>query len=94
MIMFPTKQVARLARIEINQDEFEKELDGIFKWIDQLKTVNVEDVDLYSCSKDVYKQQMKQEYESTHITLPTLKDLENNAPSFGFGMFQVPKVLE
>jgi aspartyl/glutamyl-tRNA(Asn/Gln) amidotransferase C subunit len=94
MVMFPIKQVARLARIEINQDEFEKELDSIFKWIDQLKTVDVENVDLYAFSEKVCEQQNAQEHKNMHVDLPTLKDLERNAPSFGFGMFQVPKVLE
>ncbi len=92
--MFPIKQVARLARIDIEQDAFEKELDGIFKWIDQLKTVDVADVDLYACSHAAPYPQNRQEQKVAHENLPTLKDLEKNAPAFGFGMFQVPKVLE
>jgi len=88
-----TARVAALARIYVEEKELPalgQELSGIFHWIDQLETVNVEGVENYT------------DWQSQ--PLPDRDDVVNdgncvdsvlaNAPEKAHNMFSVPKVVE
>ena len=62
-------RVAALARIRVDEDELPgigKELSGIFHWIDQLESVDVTNVEIYSDTK-LYK----------HLSFQTLRAFQN-----------------
>lgn len=86
-------KIAKLAHIEVadaEQEHFAHELSGIFKWIEQLSSVNTQGIpNLLSVSD---------------ASLPLREDIINdghcrdsilaNAPMNDYGCFVVPKVIE
>jgi aspartyl/glutamyl-tRNA(Asn/Gln) amidotransferase C subunit len=88
--VFPIKKIASLCKIAVDEQSFGKDLEEIFGWIDQLQSIDVSSVDLY---EDV---EMILNEAPDHIKegRPTIQDIQKNAPSFSFDMFQVPKMVE
>jgi aspartyl-tRNA(Asn)/glutamyl-tRNA(Gln) amidotransferase subunit C len=85
------KKVARLARLRYAEDELpkvQKELLGIFGWIDQLQSIDVSGVD---CSSD---QAAMHERNDEILQDASSKEILANAPSANHDMFSVPKVVE
>ena len=87
------RYVANLARIEINDEEvatFQGQLEAILGYIETLKDVNVDGIDLtthtdpnnHSLREDVSRQNLGQ------------SDLIQNAPDNDLGQIRVPKVVD
>lgn len=86
-------RVAALARIRVDEDELPgigKELSGIFHWIDQLESVDVTNVEIYS---DSYSQSIP-EREDVVNDGNCVDAILSNAPEKAHNMFSVPKVVE
>jgi aspartyl-tRNA(Asn)/glutamyl-tRNA(Gln) amidotransferase subunit C len=84
--------VANLAKLELSEEEkkrFQKELDGIIKYIDQLNELDTENVPITSHVFPLQNVLRKDE------VLPSLSPNEAlaNAPEKKDGFFKVPKVI-
>lgn len=84
--------VAKLARLELSPEEkvtFQRELDKIIKYVDQLNELNTENVPV--TSHVIPMQNVLREDE----VLPSLSSAEAlaNAPRKKKGFFRVPKVI-
>ncbi|HUT51575.1 MAG TPA: Asp-tRNA(Asn)/Glu-tRNA(Gln) amidotransferase subunit GatC [Alphaproteobacteria bacterium] len=87
------RRIARLARIEIAEDQLEGlagELSNILGWIEQLNEVPTDDVEPMTSVVAVVLPM--REDKVTDGGYPG--DILQNAPSGGKGFFQVPKVVE
>ena len=87
------RRIARLARIEVTDDEVETyvgELSNIFAWIDQLREVDTENVPPMTRVVDVQLPKRKDEVTDGGARY----DILANAPATDDGCFVVPKVLE
>ena len=87
------KKVAKLARIEINEEEeitLIAELNNILGWVDELKQVNTENVEpmlsVFNESMPMREDKAESNFDNTQIL--------NNSPENNSGFFVVPKVVE
>ena len=87
------KKVAKLARIEINEEEettLINELNNILGWVDELKQVNTENVEpmlsVFNESMPMREDKAESNFDNTQIL--------NNSPENNSGFFVVPKVVE
>jgi aspartyl-tRNA(Asn)/glutamyl-tRNA(Gln) amidotransferase subunit C len=87
------RRIARLARLKLEEERVEpmaQELNGILAWVEQLKEVDVEDVQPMT---SVVEQRLKMRDDV--ITEPNNADaLMVNAPGGEDHFFVVPKVVE
>ena len=87
------KKVAKLARIEINEEEeitLIAELNNILGWVDELKQVNTDSVEpmlsVFNESMQMREDKAESNFDNTQIL--------NNSPENNSGFFVVPKVVE
>ena len=87
------KKVAKLARIEINEEEettLITELNNILGWVDELKQVNTDSVEpmlsVFNESMQMREDQAESNFDNNQIL--------NNSPESNSGFFVVPKVVE
>lgn len=90
-------KVAKLARIEISQDnqgedkkQLAQQIDGIIGWIDKLDEANVDGVDPLTNVHDSILRVAKDEVSDGDKAEEVLKNAKNNK----YGYFTVPKVIE
>lgn len=87
------KYVAHLARLHLSEKEivhFTAQLEGILKYINKLKQVDITNIEPTSHvfpQKNIYRQ------DELKPSLPT-KEVLKNAPSKERDFFKVPKVIE
>jgi aspartyl-tRNA(Asn)/glutamyl-tRNA(Gln) amidotransferase subunit C len=85
--------IARLARINLTEDEakvFQKQLDGVLKYVEKLRQVDVTDIDAAAHAVplfDVFREDAPQDWLTAEQAL-------RNAPRQANGLFIVPKVVE
>tara|TARA_B100000609_G_scaffold185829_1_gene170070 strand:- start:68 stop:355 length:288 start_codon:yes stop_codon:yes gene_type:complete len=87
------KKVAKLARIEINEEEettLISELNNILGWVDELKQVNTDSVEPMLSVFNESMQMREDEAESNFDNSQIL----DNSPESNSGFFVVPKVVE
>ncbi|EKE68966.1 MULTISPECIES: Asp-tRNA(Asn)/Glu-tRNA(Gln) amidotransferase subunit GatC [Oceanibaculum] len=85
--------VARLARIKLNEEELDlytKELSGILDWIEQLQAVNTDGVEPMSSVVE----RLLPEREDAVTDGNIQEDVLANAPEAAHGYYVVPKVVE
>ena len=87
------KKVAKLARIEINEEEettLITELNNILGWVDELKQVNTDSVEpmlsVFNESMQMREDQAESNFDNSQIL--------DNSPESNSGFFVVPKVVE
>jgi aspartyl-tRNA(Asn)/glutamyl-tRNA(Gln) amidotransferase subunit C len=87
------KKVAKLARIEINEEEettLITELNNILGWVDELKQVNTDSVEpmlsVFNESMQMREDQAESNFDNSQIL--------DNSPESNAGFFVVPKVVE
>lgn len=92
------KKVSKLARIQLPekkepQEKLQKELSSILDWVQQLQSVNVQDVEaLVNPSQLFEKKTPMREDQVTDGAI--VEDILANAPEKAHNMFVVPKVVE
>jgi aspartyl-tRNA(Asn)/glutamyl-tRNA(Gln) amidotransferase subunit C len=87
------KKVARLARIETNDEEAQivsDKLKNIMKFVEQLNEVNTDNVEPLSNVVDIALRLRADEINDGNIP----KDVLSNAPESMEGFFVVPKIVE
>lgn len=87
------KKVARLARIETNDEEAQivcDKLENIMKFVEQLNEVNTDNVEPLSNVVDIALRLRADEINDGNIQ----KDVLANAPEAMEGFFVVPKIVE
>lgn len=85
--------VARLARIRLNEEELDlytNELSGILDWIEQLQAVNTDGVEPMSSVVE----RLLPEREDVVTDGNIQEDVLANAPEAAHGYYVVPKVVE
>ncbi|MFN3461128.1 MAG: Asp-tRNA(Asn)/Glu-tRNA(Gln) amidotransferase subunit GatC [Oceanibaculum sp.] len=85
--------VARLARIRLNEEELDlytRELSGILDWIEQLQAVNTDGVEPMSSVVE----RLLPEREDVVTDGNIQEDVLANAPEAAHGYYVVPKVVE
>ena len=87
------KKVAKLARIEINEEEettLITELNNILGWVDELKQVNTDSVEpmlsVFNESMQMREDKAESNFDNSQIL--------GNSPESNSGFFVVPKVVE
>ena len=87
------KKVAKLARIEINEEEettLITELNNILGWVDELKQVDTDSVEpmlsVFNESMQMREDQAESNFDNSQIL--------DNSPESNSGFFVVPKVVE
>ena len=87
------KKVAKLARIEINEEEettLITELNNILGWVDELKQVNTDNVEPML---SVFNESMQMREDKAESNFNNSQILDNS-PESNSGFFVVPKVVE
>ena len=87
------KKVAKLARIEINEEEettLIAELNNILGWVDELKQVNTDSVEPML---SVFNESMQMREDKAESNFDN-KQILDNSPESNSGFFVVPKVVE
>ena len=87
------KKVAKLARIEINEEEettLIAELNNILGWVDELKQV---DTDSIEPMLSVFNESMQMREDKSESNFDNSQIL-HNSPESNSGFFVVPKVVE
>ena len=87
------KKVAKLARIEINEEEettLISELNNILGWVDELKQVNTDSVEPML---SVFNESMQMREDKAESNFDNIQILDNS-PESNSGFFVVPKVVE
>lgn len=87
------KRIARLARIQISDDEAEglvSELSGILDWVEQLDEVNTDNVEPMTRVVPIDLKKREDVVNDGNIT----DAIVANAPMTEDGFFVVPKVVE
>ena len=87
------KKVAKLARIEINEEEettLIAELNNILGWVDELKQVNTDNVEPML---SVFNESMQMREDKAESNFDNNQILDNS-PESNSGFFVVPKVVE
>ena len=89
-----TKRIAHLAKIELNEkeiEEYSKDLSNILSWMDELKKVDVKDIEPVTSVND------NKLFEREDLEFEDKVDKEEillNAPDKNEDYFTVPKVIE
>ena len=87
------KHISKLSRISIDEEKakkLEKDLNSIFKWIEQLNQLNTENVKPLSSIAETTLRFRKDQIESKNIR----DDILKNSPKDNKDYFVVPKVVE
>lgn len=88
-----TEKVAKLARIAIEDGEvpaFSRDLEGIIRWVEQLR-----EVDVAGLEGTIHPTGQTLLMRKDDVTFSnTVDDLMRNAPETQYNMFSVPKVVE
>ena len=87
------KHISKLARISVNDEKakkLEKDLNSIFKWIEQLNELNTEKVEPLTSIAETTLRLRKDKILSENIRDEILK----NSPKDNKDYFVVPKVVE
>ena len=87
------KKVAKLARIEINEEEettLINELNNILGWVDELKQVNTDSIEPML---SVFNESMQMREDKAESNFDNSQILDNS-PESNSGFFVVPKVVE
>lgn len=87
------KKIAKLSRIRLSDDEikrYQDELNQIFKWVEQLREVDTNDVPPMAGVGDYTLRQREDMVQDGNIQ----QDVLANAPNASYGCFVVPKVVE
>lgn len=87
------KNIAKLARLNFPADKVEKftqDINSILNWVEELKEVNVDNVEpLISVSLQ------EPSFRKDEVTIDNLQqELMINAPESAHGFFSVPKMVE
>jgi len=86
-------KIAKLARIRLSDAEkthYAKEMTSILQWIEQLQSVNTDNVAPLASVSDQTLPWRKDEVTDGNIQ----KEVLANAPNQQYGCFAVPKVIE
>ena len=89
-----TKKIAFLARIglsEKEEEEFAKDLSNILKWMEDLKKIDVKDIEPLRNVNDIELVEREDVEFSKNIKQ---KKVLHNAPKKNGNFFTVPKVIE
>ena len=87
------KHISKLARISVNEEKakkLEKDLNSIFKWIEQLNELNTDKVEPLTSIAETKLRLRKDKILSENIRDEILK----NSPKDNKDYFVVPKVVE
>ena len=87
------KHISKLSRISIDDEKakkLEKDLNSIFKWIEQLKQLNTDKVKPLTSIAETTLRFRKDQIESKNIR----DDILKNSPKDNKDYFVVPKVVE
>ena len=87
------KHISKLARISVNDEKarkLEKDLNSIFKWIEQLNELNTDKVEPLSSIAETKLRLRKDKILSENIR----DEILNNSPKDNKDYFVVPKVVE
>ena len=87
------KHISKLARISVNDEKakkLEKDLNSIFKWIEQLNELNTDKVEPLTSTAETKLRLRKDKILSENIRDEILK----NSPKDNKDYFVVPKVVE
>ena len=89
----PVKHISKLSRISIDDQKakkLEKDLNAIFKWIEQLNKLNTDNVEPLTSIAETTLRFRKAQIESKNIREDVLK----NSPKDNKDYFVVPTVVE
>ena len=87
------RNIASLARIDVSNEEvsvLSKELDSIFEWIEELRNVDVTDVEPLSNVAEI----SLRERDDTIVSDNSIEETLRNVPEKHLNYFSVPKVIE
>ena len=87
------KHISKLARISVNDEKakkLEKDLNSIFKWIEQLNQLNTDKVEPLTSIAETTLRLRKDQIISKNIR----EDILKNSPKDNKDYFVVPKVVE
>ena len=87
------KHISKLSRISIDEEKakkLEKDLNSIFKWIEQLNQLNTEKVEPLTSIAETTLRLRKDQIVSKNIR----EDILRNSPKENKDYFVVPKVVE
>ena len=87
------KHISKLSRISIEDEKakkLEKDLNSIFKWIEQLNQLNTDKVEPLTCIAETTLRLRKDQIISKNIR----EDILKNSPKDNKDYFVVPKVVE
>ncbi len=87
-----TQKIAYLSRIKLNdteQDKLSQELSNILKWMDKLKSLDLDNVLPFS---NVNEMEMVEREDKGAVE--NKEDILSNAPDARRGYFAVPKVID
>ncbi len=87
------KHISKLARISVNDEKarkLEKDLNSIFKWIEQLNQLNTDNVEPLTSIAETTLRLRKDQIISKNIR----EDILKNSPKDNKDYFVVPKVVE
>ena len=87
------KHISKLSRISIDDEKakkLEKDLNSIFKWIEQLNQLNTENVEPLTSIAETTLRLRKDQIVSKNIR----EDILKNSPKENKDYFVVPKVVE
>jgi len=87
------KHISKLARISVNDEKakkLEKDLNSIFKWIEQLNELNTDKVEPLTSISETKLRLRKDKILSENIR----DEILNNSPKDNKDYFVVPKVVE
>lgn len=87
------EKIGKLAHIALTEDEkdhYGKEISQILQWVEQLQSVNTDDVEQMTSVADLTLPRRKDEVTDGNCRDAVLA----NAPESEYGCFAVPKVIE
>ena len=87
------KHISKLARISVNDEKarkLEKDLNSIFKWIEQLNELNTDKVEPLTSIAETRLRLREDKILSENIR----DEILNNSPKYNKDYFVVPKVVE
>lgn len=87
------EKIGKLAHIALTEDEkdhYGKEISQILQWVEQLQSVNTDDVEQMTSVADITLPRRKDEVTDGNCRDAVLA----NAPESEYGCFAVPKVIE
>lgn len=87
------EKIGKLAHIALTEDEkdhYGKEISQILQWVEQLQSVNTDDIEQMTSVADITLPRRKDEVTDGNCR----DDVLANAPESEYGCFAVPKVIE